>query len=247
MRAVIQHRPRSLVAQAFRPAVGLVAQAFRPAVGRAPLKGCAMNALALVLTVAGSAASGDAAALRLHASLATTASAAPLTITLSRWSTDAERAPLLAAFAAPPAPAKPAVPAAAAGRGRGRGVPPPPPPSPLARLSTAVKAAPTLGYIWTGGVTGYSVKYAWRSPAIAETQRIVLIVDRRLDSQTADPAPASAAAADATFTVIEMRIDRQGTGEGKTSLTSSVAIDTEAKTLALDGYAAAPALLKVAR
>ena len=75
----------------------------------------------------------------------------------------------------------------------------------------------------------------------------MLIVDRRLDSQTADPAPASAAAADATFTVIEMRIDRQGTGEGKTSLTSTVAIDTEAKTLALDGYAAAPALLKVAR
>jgi hypothetical protein len=47
--------------------------------------------------------------------------------------------------------------------------------------------------------------------------------------------------------VIEMLIDRQGTGEGNTSLTSTVAIDTEAKTLALDGYAAAPALLKVTR
>ena len=211
-------------------------------------QGCATIALALVLTVAGSTASGDAAALSLHASIATTASAGALTITLSRWSTDAERAPLIAAFAAPPAaPAKPAVPAAAAGRGRGRGAPPPPPPSRLARLSTAVKAAPTLGYIWTGGVTGYSIKYAWRSPAIAETERIVLIVDRRLDAQTADSAPASDAAADASFTVIEMRIDRQGIGEGKTSLTSSVAIDTEAKTLALDGYAAAPALLKVTR
>ena len=212
-------------------------------------------AVALVLAVAGSDGPAEAGlyenaatALSLHASMATTPSPRELTITLLRWPTDAERAPLIAAFAAsPPAPAKPPVPAAAAGRGRGRGAPPPPPPSPLARLSTAVKAAPTLGYIWTGGVTGYSIKYAWRSPPIAETDRIVLIVDRRLDSQTADTARVSAAAADANFTVIEMRIDRQGVGEGKTSLTSSVAIDTEAKTLALDGYAAAPALLKVTR
>jgi hypothetical protein len=35
--------------------------------------------------------------------------------------------------------------------------------------------------------------------------------------------------------------------EGKTSLTTAVAIDTAANTLALDGYAAAPALLKVTR
>jgi len=101
--------------------------------------------------------------------------------------------------------------------------------------------------MWTDGVTGYSIKYAWRSPAIADTERIVLIIERRLDSHAPDWAPASSAAADANFTVIEMRIDRQGVGEGKTSLTSSVAIDTEAKTLALDGYAAAPALLKVTR
>ena len=67
---------------------------------------------------------------------------------------------------------------------------------------------------------------------------------------TTDWVPASGAAADADFTVIEMRIDRQGVGEGKTSLTSfttGVAIDTETQTLALEGYAAAPAWLKVTR
>jgi hypothetical protein len=231
------------------------------------------SAIALVqaLEVAGSMASNDTVALSLRATVAglppdpsavasakaeasakagaTTAGA--LTITLSRWSTDAERAPFVAALATPaPAPARPAAPAppgGAAGRGRGRGAPPPPPPSPFARLSAAIKAAPTLGYIWTDGVTGYSIKYAWCSPAIEDRERIVLVTDRRLDSHAPDWAPASAAAADADFTVIELRIDRQGVGEGKTSLTSSVAIDTEAKTLALDGYAAAPALLKVTR
>jgi len=220
-------------------------------------------ALVLVLAVAfgGRTAASDTAVLSLHATIAGlpaeasakagAATAGTLTITLSRWSTDAERAPLLAALSAPPpAPARAAAPPAAAGGragGRGRGAPPPPPPSPFARLSAAIKAAPTLGYIWTDGVTGYSIKYAWRSPGMEEKERIVLVTDRRLNSHAPDWAPASGSASDAEFTVIELRIDGQGTGEGKTSLTTNVAIDTTAKTLALDGYAAAPALLKVTR
>jgi hypothetical protein len=188
--------------------------------------------------------------LNLRATLTGAATKGALTITLSRWSTDAERAPVIAALAAPPpVPAKPApaAPAPAAGRGRGRGAPPPPPPSPFAKASAAIKAAPTLGYIWTDGVTGYSIKYAWRSPSTEDKERIVLVADRRLNSHAPDWGPAANTDADADFTVIEMRIDRQGVGEGKTSLTSKVAIDTEAKTLTLDGYASAPALLKVTR
>jgi hypothetical protein len=206
-------------------------------------------AIAVVLTVAGggSAASSDTAALTLRATITSAETKVALTITLSRWSTEAERAPLLAPLAAPPpAPAAPA-PAAAGGRGgRGRGAPPPPP-SPLARLSAAIKAAPTLGYIWTDGVTGYSIKYAWHAPATDESERIVLVTDRRLNSHAPDWAAASGAAGDPDFTVIEMRLDGRGVGEGKTSLTTRVAIDTAANTLALDGYAAAPALLKVTR
>jgi len=200
-------------------------------------------------------AAGDTAALSLRATIAGlpaeasakvgAATPGALTITLSRWSTDAERAPLLKALSAPaPAPA-PAAPVGRGGRGRGA----PPPPSPFARLSAAIKAAPTLGYIWTDGVTGYSIKYAWRSPAPEEKdekERIVLATERRLNSHAPDWAPAPAAA-DADFTVIEMHLDAHGAGEGKTSLTTSVAIDTAANTLALDDYVAAPALLKVTR
>ena len=210
--------------------------------------------IAVVVTLAGGGrtASSDTAALSLRATITSARTAGALTITLSRWSTEAERVQVLAAFAAPPpAPAAPSAPAPtvgrAGGRGRGRGAPPPSPPSPLARLSAAIKAAPTLGYIWTDGVTGYSIKYAWRSPATEDTERIVLVTERRLDSHAPDWSPASGAAGDADFTVIELRIDRQGVGEGKTSLTSSVAIDTDATTLAFDGYAAAPAFLKVTR
>jgi hypothetical protein len=223
---------------------------------------CARSAAAIVLLLVGGfgvRTAADDPVLNLRATIARMpadlsakvgATTGGLTITLSRWSTDAERAPVIAALAAPPpVPAKPApaAPAPAAGRGRGRGAPPPPPPSPFAKASAAIKAAPTLGYIWTDGVTGYSIKYAWRSPATEDKERIVLIADRRLNSHAPDWGPAANTDADADFTVIEMRIDRQGVGEGKTSLTSKVAIDTEANTLALDGYAAAPALLKVTR
>jgi hypothetical protein len=220
-------------------------------VGNGKVTGGAVVALALTLAVGGLTASGDAPALSLRAIITSAPTAGALTITLSRWSTEAERTPLVAALAAPPpAAAAPALEAAsgrAGGRGRGGRGAPPQPPSPLAKLSAAVKAAPTLGYIWTAGVTGYTIKYAWRSPATEEKARIVLVTERRLDSQAPDRATASGAGGEADFTVIELRIDRQGAGEGKTSLTTHVAIDSAANTLALDGYADAPALLKVSR
>jgi hypothetical protein len=189
----------------------------------------------------------DGPVLNLRAvAISATRAEAPLTVELFRWSTDAERAPLLAALSAPPpAPPAPATPAAGRGGRGGRGAAPPL--SPLARLTGAVKKAETLGYIWGDGVTGYSIKYAWRSPATDATERIVLVVDRRLGANTPDGGPAAGAVADADFTLIEMRIDGKGRGEGKTSLTAAVVVDAEAQTLALDGYAAAPALLKVTR
>jgi hypothetical protein len=171
---------------------------------------------------------------------------AALTIELFRWSTDAERAPLLAALAALP-PAPPTAEARGrAGRG-GRGGRGAPPPGPMARLTTAVKAAPTLGYIWSAGVTGYAIKYAWRWSAAGEPERIVLVIDRRLGVHAPNQYAGSGPAADAGFTLIEMRIGEAGKGEGKTSLASPVVVDTAARTLALEGYAAAPVLLEVTR
>jgi hypothetical protein len=181
----------------------------------------------------------------------------PLTIEVFRWSSDAERSPLLAALApAPPAPAAPAAAAEPAGRGGrggagrggrgGRGAAAPA--DPMARLTAAVKAAPTVGFVWGDGVTGYSIKYAWRAPAPDEgSERIVLVTDRRLGSHAPGWSPAPGPAADAQFTVIEMRVAAKGAGEGKTSLATKIALDPAAKTLALEGYPAAPVQLKVTR
>jgi len=194
--------------------------------------------------------SGEDGALSLRASVIGAGQSDPLTVELYRWSTDAERAPLLTAVSAPtPAPAAAAAPAGGrAGRGgRGRGATAAPPLSPLARLTASVKAAPTLGYIWSGGPTGYSIKYAWHAASGDGGERIVLITDRRIGANQPLWPTAAAAPADAEFTVLEMRLDGKGNGEGKTSLGTGVVIDSAVKTLAIDGYATAPAQLKVTR
>ena len=210
-------------------------------------------ALAIATAIALAGRSGYAAAagpsLKLGATVVAAPNAALLTIELNRWSTDDERAPLLAAWSAPaPARAAAAPSPAAAGRAgrtgrggtRGAGAATP---NPLARLTTAVKAAPTVGYMWTGGISGYSIKYAWRGPGADGGDRIVLVTDRRLGASSPGW-PSTAGAAEAEFTVLELRLDVRGTGEAKSSLNSNVIVDESAKTLALgDGVP----LLKVTR
>ena len=177
----------------------------------------------------------------------------PVKIRILRWSTDDERAPLVAALnPAPPAAAPTAAArnpnaadvgrgAAAAGRGRGRGRAGPAavPMTPSAAFTAALGRAPTLGYIWTGDITGYSIKYAWHSSLPDGTERIVIASNRRLGEYTNAWKTTNAPETDYTFTLIELRVRPNGTLEGKTSLTNRVAIDNEAKTVALENYSVA--------
>jgi hypothetical protein len=181
----------------------------------------------------------------------------PVRIRLNRWSTDEERNPVLAALTpaadasagganATNASGRGAAGRGRGGRGRGRGRgEATSPQSPIAALTAAISRAPTVGYIWTTDVTGYSIKYAYHAPSPGGGERIVLATDRRLGAYS--PAWALAAPAPPTdydFTLVEIRLDGKGSGEGKTSLTTKVVADSEAHTLALDDYAATPAILE---
>ena len=215
----------------------------------------AVLAAAMVFAVVSPRIAGEEPALRLRAALSGTTQTA-LTIEVHRWSTDAERSPLMTALT--PTPAAPVAAAPAAGRagraggrgGRGAAAPL----SPAERLTAAVKAAPTVGFIWADGPTGYSIKYAWKAALPDGRERIVLVTDRRLGAHSTSwpaatglSAEAMAKAGDAEFTVMEMRIDAKGIGAAKASPASPVVVDAAANTLAIENYDAAPVLLKVTR
>lgn len=188
---------------------------------------------------------------------------APVRIRILRWSTDAERDRLVAALnPPPPAPAAAPGPATAAagregaargggraagrgGRGGGRGGAPAAPPSPIAVMTTAIGSAPTIGFIWTNDVTGYAVKYAYRIVQPDGGQRIIIATDRRFGVHAPAWTPvATTGLTDYEFTLFELRLGPKGAGEAKTSLTTTVVVDPAAKTVALENYAAAPAILQ---
>jgi len=118
------------------------------------------------------------------------------------------------------------------------------PPDPISNLTAAIGKAPTVGYIWTDEVVGYSIKYAYHVPFSDGGDRIVLVTDRRLGGYTNGWKPAgSATPTDYDFTLVEIRLDPKGSGEGKTSLTTKVVVDNDLKTLVLENYTGTPSML----
>ena len=103
-----------------------------------------------------------------------------------------------------------------------------------------------MGQIWTEGPGGYALKYTHREDLPDGGQRIVVITDRpigalnppgpwKAEGQTTDVAP---------FTIIEMRVTKDGKGEGKMSLGVPFTIDPGDHTVDLSNYAAAPVTIR---
>jgi hypothetical protein len=144
-----------------------------------------------------------------------------LKIDLFRWATDEDRENVLAVL-----------------KEKGAG-----------ELTALLEKAQTCGYVWGSGSLGYSVRYAHRVALPDGGERIILVTDRRLGSWGREPwkAAGQAAGSDEPYTVIELRLNRQGRGEGKMSFAAKIVADAEAKTVALENYAAAPVMLKDVR
>ena len=112
-------------------------------------------------------------------------------------------------------------------------------------FGTALEKAPTIGYIWDGGHLGYSLRYAQRVPQPDGGERIILLTDRPLGSwgREAWKPSGQAAAPTYSFTLVELRLNKHGRGNGKMSLAARVTADTDAQTVTLENYAAAPVLI----
>jgi hypothetical protein len=174
---------------------------------------------------------------------------------VNKWSTDADRDKLAAAWkVTPPSPAPAGARGAAgdagaagrAGRGGGRGgaAVPAAPRTPEAALATALKELPAAGYFWTSEVGGYVIRYAARMSEPAGGTRIILLTDKRLGAAKDNWQPAGGGANAYEFSLIELRIPAKGDGEGKASLTGTITIDSGSKGPALERYDALPVTLR---
>jgi len=214
---------------------------------------------AIVVAAASLLAQTPSASGPVQSFTATTANVAgapdSIRIDILRWSTDAERDRLMSVWntkgeasgpAARPGPRGGAAGARGGGARSGRGGAPEnaPPPSSEGALAAALQEAPTVGYLWSSEVAGYALRYAGRVNGPDGVERIILITDRRLGAMNdlwkpTGQEPASAYA----FSVVELRVNAKGEGEGKASLTGKVAPDSAAKIVALEDYAALPVVL----
>jgi len=111
-------------------------------------------------------------------------------------------------------------------------------------LSKAMAELPTVGYIWCNGPLGYALKYAHRVVSPDGSERVVVMTDRPLGSWEHPAWKMSETVADTKpFTVVELHLNKKGKGDGKTSLTASVAVDERTKTIGVADYESAATLL----
>ena len=87
---------------------------------------------------------------------------------------------------------------------------------------------------------GLDVRYAWQVPGEDGGRRIVLAFDRYIGFAEARNQPRSI---DYPFTLIELRVDGQGEGEGRFAVATKITFDKEKNQIELENYSSEPVRL----
>jgi hypothetical protein len=109
------------------------------------------------------------------------------------------------------------------------------------KLLDALQDMPRVGYFRTPGSVGIDIHFARRVPGEDGGERVVLVTDRRIGFWEAANRPRSI---DYPFTVIELRLNKDGEGEGKISLATRIIADKENNIITLENYNTQPVMLK---
>jgi len=112
------------------------------------------------------------------------------------------------------------------------------------KLLDVLQDLPKVGYFKTPESLAYDLHYAQRTPLPDRGERIVLATDRFIrfwelarGSRTTDY----------PFTIIELRLNGDGHGEGKMSLATKVIADKKNNEVVLENWGTQPVLLKDVR
>lgn len=133
-------------------------------------------------------------------------------ITVTRWSTDAERKTLLTAFQTD---------------------------GPKALLKE-LEDAKSVGNIRTADRAGYDLRYARQIPLVEGATRIIIATNRPMGFVELQ---SGARTLDYPFTLIEIRLDASGKGEGKIDVATKISYNKKDDTIELENWASEPVRL----
>ena len=142
---------------------------------------------------------------------------ATVDIKIDRWSTDAEREPLLSILVEE--------------KDKHRA---------NQALLKALQKMPKAGYIRTPDTLAWDLRYARQNPMEDGGRQIVVATDRPVGFWEARNQPRTM---DYPFTVLEMRLNKEDKGEGKMLAGTQLYIDKKTKNLVLENYAQQPVRL----
>jgi len=112
-------------------------------------------------------------------------------------------------------------------------------------VADALRELPTLGYVWrSDSGVGYAVKYAHRV-ATEQGERVTFVTDKRLGAYDFTPWAADGGTGDAElqYSVIELDLSEDGSGDGTLSLAAKVKLDRENHLVQLETAESTPRLL----
>lgn len=107
-------------------------------------------------------------------------------------------------------------------------------------LKALQKVKPRVGYIRTPNSLGYDLQYAYRFVNSDGTSRIIIGTDRPINFWEASRQPRTI---DYPFTIIEMRLDAKGNGEGRMAAGTKISKSRDGKAIELENYGISPVAL----
>jgi hypothetical protein len=107
-------------------------------------------------------------------------------------------------------------------------------------LNDLQKVKPRVGFIRLPQTLGYDLQYAYRFVNADGTSRLVIATDRKISFAEARNQPRTM---DYPFTLIEMRLDKDGNGEGRMAVATKIQKSKDGKTIELENYGISPVAL----
>ena len=111
-------------------------------------------------------------------------------------------------------------------------------------LLSALQRTKRVGYMRLPNTLGYDLHFARKHPGEDGGEQIILMTDRRIGFWEARDQPRTI---DYPFTLMDIRVNTKGEGEGKLSVATKISYNKKKNTVEIENYASEPVRLRNVR